>query len=128
MKQIVERWDAAGHRRRFGSNNIVLEARGPSKRGLRTVIAVYADERVFVPFSSYGGSNTGIPIDALTTDAFRREANTLFGFGGYEQQARTTPNWLRPERVDELVRFCMKVADAYAAHDMSHLTTGSLPD
>jgi hypothetical protein len=113
--QVVTGWDATGHRRRFGPNHIVLEAQGPSKSGVRTVVAVYTDGRVLVPFSSYGGMNSGIPVDALQTEEFRRRADRLFGFNGSEQQARTAPGWLRPDRVGDLLEFCREVADAYSA-------------
>lgn len=43
VKAILARWSEAGHRRRLGPNHIVLEARGPSISGVRTVVAIYAD-------------------------------------------------------------------------------------
>ena len=93
---------------------MVLEARGPAVRGTRTVVALYTDGRVMVPFSSYAGQNSGVSVPALTTDEFRAHADTLFGFGGTERQARTEPGWLTPERIEPLWAFCMTVADAYA--------------
>lgn len=68
-----------------------------------------------VPFSSYAGQNSGIPIDALTTDEFRAEADALFGFNGSERQARTAPGWLTTERADSPLAFCSQVAEEYAA-------------
>lgn len=112
---VVTQWMAKGHRRRLGPNHVVLEAAGPSTNGYRTVVAVYSDGRILVPFSSYAGQNSGIPIEPLTTPAFRSAADALFGFGGSERQARTAPGWLVPERADSLLEFCVKVADAYAA-------------
>lgn len=114
-KQVVSSWADAGHRRRLGPNHIVLMAPGPAKSGVRTVVAVYADGRVMVPFSSYAGQNSGIAIEALTTLGFRAQANALFGFNGSELQARTTPGWLTPERATPLLEFCMQVSTAYQA-------------
>ncbi|MEV4266262.1 hypothetical protein [Kribbella sp. NPDC049584] len=114
VAEVVRQWDAAGHKRRFGPNHLVLEARGPSKRGLRTVVTLYTDGRVFVPFSSYAGWNSGIPVESLTTEQFRRQADSLFGFNGSEQQARTTPGWLNPGRIPQLMTFCFEIARAYA--------------
>ncbi|GAA1140744.1 hypothetical protein GCM10009630_44380 [Kribbella jejuensis] len=113
VRQVVAEWDAAGQRRRFGPNQVVLEARGPAKSRVRTVVVLYTDGRVLVPFGSYGGMNSGIPIEALVTADFRRRADQLFGFNGSEQLARTSPGWLRPERVQELLAFCQEVAGAY---------------
>lgn len=110
---VVARWLEAGHRRRLGPNHAVLEARGPAAGGVRTVVAIYPDGRVMVPFSSYAGQNSGIPIPELTDDQFRSEADALFGFNGSELQARTTPGWLRPDTVDRLLAFCFMVAAAY---------------
>jgi hypothetical protein len=114
-REVVAAWHAAGHRTRLGPNHIVLEAAGPSKSGRRTVAVLYADGRVMVPFHSYAGSNSGIPVDAVTTDDFRAEANALFGFNPSAQMASTVPGWLQPRRAGELLSFCSTVADAYAA-------------
>ncbi|WP_371406272.1 hypothetical protein OHA10_12050 [Kribbella sp. NBC_00662] len=114
VTEVVKRWDAAGHKRRFGPNHLVLEARGPSKRGLRTVVTLYTDGRVFVPFLSYAGWNSGIAVEPLTTAEFRRRADVLFGFNGSEQQARTSPGWLEPSRVPQLMTFCFEIATAYS--------------
>lgn len=113
-KQVVAEWLHAGHRKRLGPNHVVLEAAGPSKNGYRTVVAIYSDGRVLVPFGSYAGQNSGIPIPVLTTDAFRAAADALFGFKGSERQARTPPGWLSASTAPALVRFCLEVADAYA--------------
>jgi hypothetical protein len=121
-QQVVAGWDRAGHRRRLGPNHIVLEARGPSKSGVRTVVAVYTDGRILVPFSSYSGTNSGIPVDALMTADFRRRADKLFGFSGSELQARTAPGWLRPDRVGDLLEFCFEVAGAYSAQLLTEQT------
>ena len=66
-----------------------------------------------VPFFSDTGSNTGIPVDALTTADFHSQADALFGFTGFERLARTAPGWLTPERAEGLLRFCFEVAEAY---------------
>ena len=114
-RSVVERWLAAGYRWRLGPNHVVLAAPGPSVSRVRTVVAVYSDARVMVPFSSYAGQNSGIPIDALTTDEFRAEADALFGFNGSERQARTAPGWLTTDRADSLFTFCSRVAEEYKA-------------
>ncbi len=114
-KTVLSQWLEAGHRRRLGPNHVVLGAAGPSKNGIRTVVAIFADGHVLVPFGSYGGQNSGIAIESLTTDEFRSSADALFGFGGSERQARTARGWLTPENAEPLIQFCRNVADAYAA-------------
>lgn len=113
-QMIVSAWVDAGHRRRLGPNHVVLEAAGPSKNGFRSVVAVFSDGQVLVPFSSYAGMNSGIPIEALTTNEFRGRANALFGFAGSEKQARTSSGWLTVKRAEPLLQFCLDVAAAYA--------------
>lgn len=110
---VVDRWVSAGFRRRLGPNHVVLEAAGPSAGGIRTVVAVFNDGRVYVPFSAYAGTNSGIPVVSLTTSEFRAGADHLFGFNGTEKQARTAQGWLTESRVDDLLQFCFQVADAY---------------
>src|SRR3954454_7837686 len=112
---VVQAWLAQGHRRRLGPNHVVLEATGPARSGVRTVVAVYSDGRVLVPFGSYAGQNSGIAIEPLTTAEFRASADRLFGFSGIESQARTSPGWLTPERAAPLLDFCLTVAGAYRA-------------
>ena len=112
-QDVVERWAAAGHRRRLGPDHVVLEAKGPATSGIRTVVAIYADGRAFVPFSSYAGQNSGIPIAKLTTAEFRATADALFGFSGSELQARTGPGWLTPATSQAFVDFALDVAAAY---------------
>jgi len=111
---IVAQWDAAGHRRRLGPNHVVLEATGPSKNGFRTVVTVFSNGSVMVPFGSYAGQNTGIAIDSLTSDQFRKRADALFGFKGSERQARTQPAWLTPDNARRLLEFSQTVASEYA--------------
>ncbi|MGI8880691.1 MAG: hypothetical protein ACR2KJ_09350 [Jatrophihabitans sp.] len=113
-KIVLEGWSQAGHRLRLGPNHVVLEARGPSVSGVRTVVAIYADGRVMVPFSSYAGQNSGIEIEPLTRPDFRAAADALFGFNGSERQARTLPGWLTPERAESFLQFCLQVATEYA--------------
>ena len=114
-QKVLDQWLTSGHRRRLGPNHLVLEALGPSVAGPRTVVALYADGRVYVPFGSYGGQNSGIPIAALMTSEFRSAADALFGFNGSERQARTAAGWLTTQTVDALIKFCGEVASAYAA-------------
>lgn len=66
-----------------------------------------------VPFHSYAGTNSGIPVEPLTTAAFRSTADAFFGFSGSELMARTSPGWLEPSKVSGVLRFCTQVADAY---------------
>lgn len=121
---VMARWRVDRHFLRFAPSSVVLEARGPSVGGRRTVVVVYADGRVLVPFHSFAGSNTGIPVEALMTPAFRQDADRLFGFTGTEKQAGTTPAWLNTERVPSLMAFCGTVATAYrdalAEHSQLH--------
>ena len=114
VQYIVAQWDAAGHRRRLGPNHVVLEATGPSKNGFRTVVTVFSNGSVMVPFGSYAGQNTGIAIDSLTSDQFRKRADALFGFKGSERQARTQPAWLTPDNPRRLLEFSQTVASEYA--------------
>lgn len=114
VQEIVSRWEALGYRRRLGANHVVLAAPGPSTNGVRTVVALYSDGRVMVPFSAYAGTNSGIPIQSLLTDEFRTRAAELFGFAGSERLARTRPGWLDKSTVEPLIRFCTDVANAYA--------------
>lgn len=112
-QEVLDGWVAAGHSRYFGPRHVVLTAKGPSKNGRRSVVNVYSDGQVLVPFWAYAGQNTGIPIPSLTTDEFRATASALFGFKGSEGQGRTSPGWLSPERADQLLTFGLGVADAY---------------
>lgn len=77
------------------------------------MITIYPDGRVGVPFSSYAGMNTEIPVESLTSDEFRSAADALFGFRGHERQASTAPGWLTPASAPDLLDFCRKVAAAY---------------
>ncbi|MBB6626268.1 hypothetical protein H5V45_02930 [Nocardioides sp. KIGAM211] len=113
LNSLEAQWTLAGHRRRFGPNHMVLMAKGPSVNGLRTVVTVFNDGTVMVPFGSYAGQNSGIAVEALTTDSFRTGANELFDFGGAEKQARTSAGWLTPESVDALMKFAQDVSMAY---------------
>jgi hypothetical protein len=113
-QRVVSQWADRNFKRRLGPNHVVLEAPGPSKSGIRTVVALYSDGRVMVPFSAYDGLNSGIPIEPLMTPSFRSNADKLFGFNGSERQARTVAGWLTPERSDQLLEFCLQVAQAYA--------------
>lgn len=112
-EQVLTAWLGAGYRRRIESNHVVLEAAGPATSGVRTVIAIFNDGRIFVPFSSYAGVNSGIEIPALITPEFRASADSLFGFTGTEKQARTQPGWLSTDRVEPLLAFCLVIANAY---------------
>jgi len=114
-QKVLSEWLGTGYGVRLGPNHAVLYAAGPSKNGFRTVVAVFSDGRVFVPFGSYGGQNSGVAIDSLTTEEFRSNADALFGFDGSERQARTGPGWLATDTAEPLIQFCHQVADAYAS-------------
>lgn len=127
-KAVLDGWLEAGHKNRLGPNHVVLEAKGPSRNGFRTVVAVYSDGRVMVPFGSYGGQNSGIGIASLTTDAFRSQADGIFGFSGSERLARTDPGWLTLDTAESLLQFSVQVASAYAValnQEIAVETTGS---
>ena len=112
-EEVLSAWLAAGYKRRIESNHVVLEAPGPATSGVRTVIAIFNDGRILVPFSSYAGVNSGIEIASLTTPEFRANADSLFAFNGTEKQARTQPGWLSTDLVEPLLAFCFAVANAY---------------
>jgi hypothetical protein len=114
VRAVLDGWKRRGHRRRFESTHLVLEAAGPSTGGFRTVLVLYADGKVMVPFSSYGGQNTGREIPALVTDEFRAAADTLFGFAPGQKHARNDPGWLQPSRVDAVLEFAERVSREYA--------------
>lgn len=113
-QELVARWGQSGYRHRLGPSHVVLMAPGPSANGLRTVVAIYSDGRVMVPFSAYAGTNSGIPIPSLLTEEFRARADELFGFSGSERLARTRPSWLDKSKAEPLMEFCIDVAKAYA--------------
>ncbi len=114
-KAVLAGWLAAGHRRRVGRNHqLMLEAKGPSANGIRRVVTIYPDNSVMVPFSSYAGLNTGIPVEALMTADFRSRAGQLFGFTGAEQFAHTKADWLTAATAEPLLTFCRDVATAYS--------------
>lgn len=115
IETVMARWAHAGHKRRFGPNHVVLEARGPSTGGVRTVVAIFNDGQIMVPFGSYAGQNSGIPIEPLTTTEFRASADRLFGFNGTEKLAKTQSGWLTVDRVEILLDFCVRVAESYSA-------------
>jgi hypothetical protein len=91
-----------------------LEAPGPAIGGIRTVIVLYPDGRVMVPFSAYSGINSSNPIPALTTAEFRADADKLFGFTPGQKLARNAPGWLTPSRAQPLLNFATRVAQQYA--------------
>jgi hypothetical protein len=113
---VLAAWTGDGQRLRLEHDHVVLEARGPAKSGWRTVIVLFTDGRVFVPFSSYAGTNSGIPIPALVGAEFRAAADTLFGFSGTEKHGRTQTGWLTPQRAGQTLTFAEQVASAYADH------------
>jgi hypothetical protein len=115
VKQVLDVWLAAGYRRRFEPTHLVLEAPGPASGGIRTVVVLYPDGRVMVPFSAYSGINSSNPIPALTTGEFRVDADELFGFTPGQKLARNAPGWLTSSRAEPLLMFATRVAQEYAA-------------
>lgn len=114
-KDAIDRWEAREHASWQGKGYWTLIAKGPSKNGNRSVVSLRTDGVVTVPFSSYAGSNAGVPVESLVDDDFRARAAERFGFSGTDKTGRTAPGWLTPERVDMLLEFCDEVADKYAA-------------
>jgi hypothetical protein len=91
----------------------VLMTRGPGVGGWSSVIGIYPNGQVAVPFGSYNGQNSGLPISALGTVEFRSRADEFFGFDGTEIQAKTSPGWLTLDRLEGLKDFCTLIAEAY---------------
>ncbi|MGH3491719.1 MAG: hypothetical protein ACRDQ1_00605 [Sciscionella sp.] len=115
VEQIAEQWTKLGHHLWFyGYGSILaLAARGPSKGGERSVLSLYGDGRVMVPFGAYAGQNTGISVPDLTTAEFRAKADQIFGFTGSSSQPRTSVGWLNTERIEAVLAFASEVARAY---------------
>jgi len=113
IASFLQRWERAGYRHRLRPDNVVLEAPGPSVNRFRVVASLTSDGRVTVPFGSYEGRNTGIPVEPLASSEFRARASDLFGFPGDKQDARTDAGWLTEARAEELWQFCIEVATAY---------------
>lgn len=113
LETIVGRWRAMGHLLWRLPNYVALVAIGPAKSGERSVLALYPNGQVAVPFGAYGGQNTGIPIKHLSTDAFRDQAKDVFGLTGSRSIERTEPHWVNPGRSDVIIAFASRVADAY---------------
>lgn len=112
-KALIAAWEHRGRKWRLGPDHAVLMAAGPAASGLHSVIRVYSDGSVAVPFGAYRGKNTGLPIAALTSTEFIEQTKTMFGL--VQQQQRTAPGWLRTEHVDEVLTFCDRVAEALDA-------------
>ncbi|NMR28610.1 hypothetical protein [Crystallibacter degradans] len=118
VEQIISRWKSLGHGVwYYRDGHATLTARAPvtGGSGQRSVVALYPDGHVGIPFSSYAGSNSGFAVPALTTDSFRNRANALFGFDGREQRAKTGPGWISEAGIDDLITFSTEVAEAYRA-------------
>lgn len=124
-QRVFNAWKDGPSRTRLGPDHLVLEASGPSVAGVRTVVAIYSDGKVMVPFGSYAGQNSGIPIPSLVEDDFRSAADQLFGFNGSERLARTKPGWLTTATADDLIKFCLSVADAYAEAMLSESSSST---
>lgn len=108
---LTGEWVARGRRWRAAPDHAVLMAAGPAAGGVHSVIRVYVDGHVAIPFGAYGGRNTGVPIAELTTPGFRDETATLFGLA--DGQNSTGPGWLTPDRVEAVLEFCDRVAEAF---------------
>ena len=114
LQTIVGRWLAMGHRLWRWPNYVALAAVGPAKSGERSVLALYPNGQVAVPFGAYGGQNTGIPVPDLSSDTFREHAKAVFGLTGTRSTERTVPQWIDPDRSDAVLKFASQVADAYS--------------
>jgi hypothetical protein len=112
---MLDDWNTPDRRHRIMAYppQAVLESRGPGVGGWRTVIGIYPDGKVAVPFGSYKGLRNGYAIDALATKEFRARANSLFGFDGSEVEAKTAPDWLTAARLSSLKNFADEVATSY---------------
>lgn len=119
-EEVVRQWRKFGHPVWRYANYVALAARGPAKSGERSVIALYPNGQVAVPFGAYAGTNTGIAIERLTTPMFREGANQLFGFSGSLSTGRTGESWLRPDRVESVLAFAEQVAAAYGEALTNH--------
>jgi len=112
---VFDRWiEEENHDYRLRPNRLQLRALAPSVNGSRSVVSLFPDGRVQVPFGAYDGDNSGIPILELGTTEFRARANELFGFRGGERIPSTVAGWLTQERVEPLLVYCIEVASAYA--------------
>jgi hypothetical protein len=110
---VISAWEDRGRRWRLGPDHVVLMGVGPAAGGLHSVIRIYADGGVAIPFAAYRGKSTGLPIPALTSPPFLEDSRALFGLA--PQKNRTNPGWLRPDRVEKLIEFCDSVAAALEA-------------
>lgn len=112
-QQVVQAWQQRGMRSSLGKTWLALQAPGPAGNGYRVTASIYPDGAIGVPFSSYAGANSGVPVYALMSADFRSDADALFGFTGKEKFAKTVPGWLQPHRADLFLQYCAGVADAY---------------
>jgi hypothetical protein len=113
--ELLDWWKGPDWRSRIMASpaQVVLESRGPGINGWRTVIGFYPNGQVAVPFGAYEGLSGGIAIEALVANEFRSYADALFGFNGTEVQAKTVPGWLTLEKLQDLKKFCTRVAGAF---------------
>ncbi|WP_138443440.1 hypothetical protein [Sinomonas susongensis] len=130
VEQVISRWRSFGHAVWFygDGRHVTLAARGPATGGIRqrSVIALYPDGHVVIPFRSYAGSNSGIAIPALTTESFRTQANAIFRLDS--KSARTGPGWISDATVNDLIAFATNVANAYRAEAERASEPLDLPD
>jgi len=115
VSELLDGWDNADRRHRIMASpaQAVLECRGPGVGGWRTVVGVYPDGKVNVPFGSYNGLSNGLAVEALAAEEFRTCADDLFGFDGTEVQAKTAPGWLSVSHFEGLRDFTDNVATAF---------------
>jgi len=120
--ELMDEWDSPDRKHRIMEHppQAVLESRGPGVGGWRTVIGIYPDGKVAVPFGSYKGLRNGLGIPALSTHEFRERANKLFGFDGDEVEAKTIAGWLNASRLPNLREFANEVASAYTAAKVTY--------
>ena len=107
---VIRAWENQGRRWRLGPDHVVLLGVGPAAGGWQSVVRIYADGGVAIPFAAYRGKGSGLSIPALTSPPFLEQTRALFGLA--PQKNRTNPGWLTPDRVEKLLEFCDSVADA----------------
>lgn len=112
--EITTRWRHLGYPLWRWPNSIALAAKGPSKNGQRSVIALYPNGQVGIPFGAYAGLNAGISIPALTSTDFQERAQLTFGLTGTKSSERSAQRWLTPKQTEIVIGFALEVAEAYA--------------
>jgi len=114
IRWLSDVWRADGFRPRPTKTALALEAPGPAANGYRTVLAVDSVGTVIIPLGAYRGVNTGVEVEALTTDEFCAHVSALFGVDTAKNFASTRPGWFTSSTRDELLTYARDVARIYA--------------